>query len=235
MYGKRSKTNSRRSRTYTRRYSPTPYAKTIARIAKSVVNKQLETKENRYPHNNIGSSSFSSVSYGSGSIVAGLFGATAQGVGQGQRVGNAIRAIGVRINLAIQPADTYNNFRIFCVSPKIATPIQPSSTAAFVTNVLSGATSSNTQWLAPIDTTRYTVHFDDQYFLRFMPTDGNTGTQVAQTVFCKHFINLKNRKIVWDDNGVINNDVYLVAISDSVAAPNPGAIAGFVNCYFKDA
>ena len=44
-----------------------------------------------------------------------------------------------------------------------------------------------------------------------------------------------HRTIFWDDYGNINNDIYMIAISDSNAIPNPGAIGGFVNAYYKDA
>ena len=66
-----------------------------------------------------------------------------------------------------------------------------------------------------------------------MPVDGSTSTSVARTRFLKAFVKV-NRKIFWDDAGNINNDVYLIAISDSAAVPNPGVIGGFVNTYFKD-
>ena len=67
-----------------------------------------------------------------------------------------------------------------------------------------------------MDTNRWRVHFDRTFFLNFMPVDGSTSTSVARTRFLKAFVKV-NRKIFWDDAGNINNDVYLIAISDSAA------------------
>jgi len=217
-----------------RRYRKGSSSKRIARVAKSVFNRYVETKEVRYTHSNVGSSNFSTVSYGSGAVVAGLFGAIAQGVGQATRIGNKVVARGVRIFFPLSAADTTNNLRIIIVSAKGGTPIQPSLTANFVSLVLSQASSGTTQWTAPVDTNRFRVHFDRSYFLTFDPTDGSTTAVKPRIKFMKTFVKV-NRTILWDDGGNINNDIYMIAISDSAAIPNPGAIGGFVNVYYKDA
>lgn len=209
-------------------------SKKIRRIARSAVFRSMETKEARYSYSNVGSSNFSSISYGAAAVVAGCFGAIAQGVGQANRIGNAIWARGVRIYFPVQPGDNINNLRFICVSAKSGTPTQPSSTALFVQNLLSNGGSASTQWTFPVDTNRFRVHFDKTFYLKFNAVDGSTATSVPTTRFLKKFVKF-NRKLFWDDAGIINNDLYLVAISDSSAVPHPGVIGGFVNCYFKDA
>ena len=72
----------------TRRFRKASTTKRFARIAKSVFNRSVETKEARYTYSSVGGINFSSISYGSAAVVAGLFGAIAQGTGQAQRVGN---------------------------------------------------------------------------------------------------------------------------------------------------
>jgi len=217
----------------TRRFRKGSTTKRFARIAKSVFNRSVETKEARYTYSSVGGINFSSVSYGSAAVVAGLFGAIAQGTGQAQRVGNSIYARGVRIYFPVQAGDNINNLRFICVSPKQGAPIQPTNAQVFIQGVLSNGSIGATQWTYPVDTNRWRVHFDRTFFLNFMPVDGSTSTSVARTRFLKAFVKV-NRKIFWDDAGNINNDVYLIAISDSAAVPNPGVIGGFVNTYFKD-
>ena len=71
--------------------------KRIARVAKGIFNRMVETKEIKYTHSNVGSSNFASCSYGSGAVVAGLFGAIASGTGSATRIGQKITARGVRV------------------------------------------------------------------------------------------------------------------------------------------
>jgi len=219
-----------------RRFRKTSSKKGIARIAKAVFNRGVETKESRYAYTSVGTTSanFSSVSYGAGSIVTGCFGGITNGTGQNNRIGNSIIARGIRIYMPLAPGDNNNCLRFIVVSPKSGAPIFPSSTASFVQSVLSNGGSGSTQWTFPVDTQRYRVHYDKTFYLRMLPVDGSTATQAPVIKFLKIFIKV-NRKMFWDDTNTMNNDVYLVAISDSFTAPNPGAIGGFVNCYFKDA
>jgi len=219
-----------------RRYRKTSSKKGVARIAKAVFNRSVETKEARYAYTAVGTTAanFSSIGYGSTAIVAGCFGGISNGTGQNNRIGSAIYARGIRIYFAIQPGDSNNNLRIIVVSPKSGAPIFPSSVSSFLQSLLSNGASGATQWTYPVDTQRYRVHLDKMYNLRFNPIDGSTGTSVPQTKFLKTFIKI-NRKMFWDDTSTMNNDVYIVALSDSGVNPNPGVIGGFVNCYFKDA
>lgn len=226
---KRSKVrNYRKKKTYTN----------IKKMIRSEVLRSQETKELTYTYSNVGSSNFSSISYGSGAVVAGFFGAISQGVNDGQRIGNSLYARGININFALQNAtgdgQNYLRFIIFQARKGMATNIQPSSTSSFVQSVLSNSSASVTQWLQPVDTDRFEVLCDKTYWFRNLPIEGNSALIVPQTHFFKKFLKI-NRKMQWDDSGVINNDVYMIAISDSALSPNPGAVAGFVRVYYKDA
>lgn len=210
--------------------------KPLAKMVRSMVLKAQETKELTYPYNNIGSVNFSSVGYGGSSAAAGLFGAIAQGVNDGQRIGNSIYARGAYLRMVFSPGDNTNFMRLLVVQPKrgMATNILPSSITSFVSSVLSGASSSSTQWLQPVDTDRFEVLADKNIYFTWKPLDGSTTTTVAQVRFFNKFLKI-NRKIQWDDSGVVNNDVYFIALSDSSAVAHPGAVAGFVRVYYKDA
>lgn len=235
--------NWRRSKNYVKkasRYTKAITAQRVAEIAKNVFDRRVETKEIRFAHSAVGNTaaSFANPGFGGSASVTGLFGGIAQGTGQNQRIGNRIFARGVRIFFPIQPAnftaEYYNNLRFICVSPKGGTAVGPFSTAAFVANVLSGGAANNIQWTLPVDTNRWRVHFDRTFFLRTLPQDGSGTSTYPVTKFLKAFVKI-NRMLQWDDGNNMINDVYLMAISDSSAVPNPGAIGGFVNCYFKDA
>lgn len=233
MYNKRGFKKSK-----VRNYRKKKTYGSIKKMIRSEVLRSQETKELTYQYSNVGSSNFSSISYGSSAVVAGFFGAIVQGVNDGQRIGNSLYARGININFAIQNAgaDTQNYVRFLIIQPKkgMATNIQPNSTSAFVQSVLSNNGSGTTQWLQPVDTDRFEVLVDKYYWLHDMPVDGATSTYVPQTKFFRKFIKI-NRKMQWDDSGVINNDVYMIAISDSSAVAHPGVVAGFVRIYYKDA
>lgn len=233
MYGRRKKTNRRPVKS-ARRFGKAPDKAAVARIAKTVFNRQVETKETRYGFGSVAGISFASVGYGASTCITGLYGAINPGATQAQRVGNYITARGIRLHFAIQAGDSYNNIRFLLVSPKQGTPVQPNSITNFALSVFSNQGASATQWCNPVDTNRWNVHMDKSFYLQYVPVDGSTANVIPRTLFLKQFVKL-NKKIFWDDVGTINNDVYLVAISDSNVVPNPGVVAGFVNCYFKDA
>lgn len=199
-----------------------------------MINKRIETKEVTYTT----WSNSTSISYGSGASVAGFFGAITQGTGESNRIGNKIQARGIYMRLAIQPADNTNYVRVLVVKPlKDMAPnvTVGSGIATFVQNVLSNTAGSSTQWLAPVDTDRYKVLHDKNYFLRFGPLDGNSGsTIINRMLFVKKFIRL-NQKCQWDESGNMNNDVWLIMLSDSAAIGHPGVVAGFLKGYYKDA
>jgi len=206
----------------------------IRRMIKSEVLRSQETKETTYSYNGIGGISFNSVSYGSSAASCGLFGAITQGTQASQRIGDRIYARGVNIRLALQPGDASNNLRFIVFRAKTGVVTQPGVTGTFVQTLLSGVGSSNIQWLQPVDTDRFVVYYDKTFNLRQMPLDGSSTATVFQTKFFNKFIKI-NRPMQWDRSAVMNDDIYMVAISDSVAIQHPGAIAGFVRVYFKDA
>lgn len=213
----------------------------IRREVNRAVNKKIELKIRQYAHTAVGSaisgvgtSDYSSVSYGGTSIVSALAGGIANGTGEGQRVGGQITLKGVQVNFALQPGDNTNYLRIMLVSPKRQADL--SSVANFVQQILGNTASSGTQWLGTIDTDLYTVHFNKRYFMSFRPLDGSSATALPYSKFLNKFIRF-NKKVKWAlNNPVIPiNDVYLVAISDSAAITNPGAVAGFVKLWYQDA
>lgn len=188
-----------------------------------------EVKELTYDYTNVNGTSFSSVSYGSGTTMSLLCAGVAQGTGEGQRVGNSIRLIGIKIDFAVTNAES-NNIRMFLVKPKAAVPAVG---ATLIANILSNTSSSTTQWLAPIDTDAYYVYYDKRRFLKPQPLDGNSSSTTSQIAYFRYF--QKCRSIMqWNKVGQLLNDYILGCISDSVALPHPGAIAGYVRLYYTD-
>lgn len=205
---------------------------------KKTIKKMSETKEVRYDYNDVGtvSGGLTSVSYGSATKCGGLYGAIAQGTGHTQRIGNSLLATGIRFDLVMSPGDTTNQLRLIFFTPKKGgIRYQPSDVTNFTENLLSGEASSTVQFLSPVDTSRFRVLYDKTKLLRFVPTFGaGTATDVyALQRHYKGFIKL-NKKIVFDDEAQMTNDIYFLAISDSSVPAHPGAVAGYCVCYFKD-
>lgn len=229
-----------RKKTYKRTYKKRTYKKPLKSMVRSMILKSQETKELTYPYTNVGGTNLTSIGYGSTSAVVGFFGAVAQGVNDGQRIGNSLYARGIYMNLALQNANAtleyYNNVRCIVFQPRkgMATNIQPSSTATFVQSVLSGQVSSITQWAGFVDTDRFQVLYDKTWYIPSVPQDGASTSTQPTTRFIRKFIKV-NRKMQWDDSGIINNDVYMILLSDSSSSPNPGCIAGNIRIYYKDA
>lgn len=218
---------------------PTKKAKAneTKKIVRNTIKNMAETKELRSTYLTVGGGiGVSSVSYGGSSKLGGLYGSIASGSGQNNRIGNTILATGVRFDFVMSPGDTTNQLRlIFFTAKKNGIRYQPSDVANFVENVLSGNAASATQFLAPVDTSRYRVLYDRTKLLRFVPTfGGGTATDVyALQRHYKGFIKL-NKKIQWDDENEITNDIYYLAISDSGLVSHPGAVAGYCVAYYKD-
>lgn len=215
--------------------------KYISRVAQKVVNRNIETKEKKYSYDSVGidpiggsAVSLGSVSYGGSAVIAGLVRGVTAGTGEGSRLGHQLTLRGVYINLAVQCASgsETNNFRLLVIRPK--GQISTTSTAALVQQVLSNATSSSTQWLNPVDTDFFKVYYDKMAFIK--PTD-ITGTGSVSQRFFKKFIKFpKGMVMKWNEaDSQPFRDLYILAISDSAAVSHPGAIAGFVRLYFKDA
>lgn len=217
-------------------------AKTVARIAQKVVNKNIETKEKKYDYSSVGidpvggaSVSLGSVSYGSSAIVAGLCRGIITGTGEGTRVGHEITLRGVYVWLAVQCASgaESNNFRLAVIRPK--GQISTTTVSALTQQIFSNAGSSSTQWLNPIDTDIFDIYYDKAVFIK--PSDISGVGNVSQR-FYKKFIKFGKRGLTMKWNEADSQpfrDLYVVAISDSAAVSHPGAIAGFIRLYYKDA
>lgn len=216
-----------------------PYRKYKRRIplkkyVRREIYKTVETKKITYTAWT-GSSSFG---YGSSSSVGAFFGAISQGAADGSRIGQSIFARGIHVRLAIQPGDNTNYVRCILVQAKrrMAPSVLPSAgIGTFVQSVLSNTASGATQYLAPVDTERYKVLYDKCIWTRYGALDGNSGSTIPHKIaminkFCK-----LNRTMTWDDGGTMNDDVFLIMLSDSAAIAHPGVVAGFVRCYYKDA
>lgn len=220
-------------------------SKAVPKNIKKYVNKRLhetiELKHRIYQYNAIGYNvtggaveDFSSISYGSGCCIAGLASGIANNTGDGQRIGDTLTIKGVQIRLAFQPGDNQNYIRLLLVSP--IKQCDRTSRSAFLQQLMSNQASSATQWAGSVDTTNYKVYMDKQFYIHYMPSDGANATQIPMNHFVKKFFKI-NKKITWDvANGTVpQRELYLVAISDSTIAANPGAVAGFVKLWYTDA
>lgn len=212
----------------------------IKSAVKYELNRMLERKYRQYTFSAVGSSltggaaqDFSSIGYGSSSIVASLCGGVANGSGEGQRSGGQITLKGVHINMVFENGDNSNFLRLMLVSPRKKT--DQSSVTAFVAQLMSNTASGGTQWLAPHAKDVFNIYFDKKMYLRYAPLDGTSATTVPIPRFVNKFIKF-NKKITWDVAAPVNpmNDVFLVAISDSSVVANPGAVAGFVKLWYLD-
>lgn len=241
-YKKYNKRSYGRKRYYGRKMT----GKKVASIAKRVVDKKIEMKEKTYAYTSVGldpvagaALSFSSVGYGGSAIVTRLCAGINRGTNDGERIGHKLTLKGVYVNFAIQQESgvaatiTYNNIRFVLLRPRGR--YTTSSYGALVNSIFNGNPSSATQWLTPIDTDYFQVYIDKKYNLKAMATgDPSTPTALA-TKFVKMFKKF-NKKIQWDEQeGAPFSDIWLLAISDSAAIPNPGVVAGFVRLYYQDA
>ena len=162
-----------------------------------------------------------------------MFGGIGQGVSDDTRIGDQLTAKGVRLALTFQCTDTFNDFRILMVTArKQGIRYQPSSVASFVQNLLSGAVSAGTQWVAAVDTERFKVYYDKILHLKRSAIDGSSSTTIPESQSVIKTVKL-NKKIKFDEEGQITNDLYLIMLSDSGAVSHPGAIAGYVTPIIK--
>lgn len=207
----------------------------VPKLYRMVKQMRPEVKEKIYSYANVGvgAVSFGSVGYGSDAKISNLSSGIVSGTSDNQRVGNQIKIIGIKFQLAVQPGDNTNYFRLVIARPK--TDLFGTGGATTVQNVLSGYTSSSTQWLSPVDTDRYNVYYDKRAYLNYGPVDGSTTTTVPKRIqFFEKFIKL-NARIQWDQESNISRDIFVMAISDSAAISHPGAVAGYFKIYYTDA
>jgi len=142
----------RRKRTYRRKTNAT--TRKIARVARAVVNRAIETKEKRYDYSSVGidpvggsAVTFGSISYGGSACIAQLCRGITRGTNDGERVGHQIILRGIYINLAVQCASAteQNYVRFAVIRPK--GQISTTSVASLTQQVFSNQASSATQWL----------------------------------------------------------------------------------------
>ncbi len=177
---------------------------------------------------------FSSVSYGSSTVVAALCTGLGTGTGMGNRVGNRICVHRVKGKYALQAGDNVNNIRVIFFSYK--KPVTYTSVATLVSSLFCGVTSASTQYTAPIDDRLVNVYHDSLHSLWYAPVDGSTATSVS------HYKNLEiefkpNRIIEWDassSTSALPNDIYMLMISDSGVVANPGVTAGYTQFWYTD-
>lgn len=219
-----------RKKTTKRRAAPRRRNVTAKRVARLVKQMRPEVKELTYPYSNVNGANFSSISFGSGAISTQLCNGISQGVTDGQRIGNRVKLIGVKIYFPIQNAgsDLYNQIRFLLIRPKTD---RLGVGGTLIQNVFSGTVSGPTQWASPVDTERYKVYMDKVYNIHNI--DGGSSGVIQPTRFLKRFFKL-NASVQWDDEGNIMRDFLLIGISDSGSIPNPGVIAGHVKLYYTD-
>lgn len=214
---------------------------TVRAVARQVRRLRPEVKDITWQYTNVAGAALNSVSYGSNALgatgvkTASLCSSIAQGAADGQRIGNKIRVIGLKIDFAAGAGDNYNNLRLLIVKPKSGylTQVPLSSPDALVTSILSNAPSSAQQWLQPVDTERYHVLYDQRRVLRYTALNGTSNVSVPTISYFKKFIKLRSN-IQWDKQGNIVNDYILVCISDSEVIAHPGMIAGYMRLYYTD-
>lgn len=124
---------------------------------------------------------------------------------------------------------------LFVTTKRYGTNESFSDPASLIQNVLSGHPSNATQYLGIVDKSRWRVLYDRTLLLRHVPTDGATSSVYPITRLIKKFIPFR-RKIVFDDESQApRNDIYMICLSDSAVATHPGAVAGQISFWFKDA
>lgn len=209
----------------------------IRRIVRQTIARNTEMKTREYLPSSVGNfpaGNFSSISYGTSSIVAGLFSGIAQGIDENQRIGRKIIVKGVHIRFAIQGNDAFNHVRLMLVSPKGTMNYDTfASQSAFTQAIMNNTAPSTTQYLSPIDTNVFNVHWDRVYTT--YPRETSDGVFTSVPFLIKKFIKF-NKPVTWTvgNNNQAQNEVFLVGISDSVAIGHPGVITGFVRVFYTD-
>lgn len=204
----------------------------IKSLIRKTINSNVETKELSLAHNTIASldsiPSTGGASYLLSNIVVGATRAT--------RIGNQIDFRGIRFYLPIQNAisDTINHIRIMMVTAKRSFP--NTTTNGLFSDVF-GTASWNMH--LPINVDKYTVLYDKFLSLRASSYSGTTSAVVPETRLIKGYVKV-NKRVNYEFDTIIGSDrpttdVLLLAVSDSSAIPNPGALGGYVKLYYKDA
>lgn len=172
---------SKKKRVYRKR--STPFKKAVAKIAKNAVMRQAETKT--------GSLAISQ-NFGTNGTLHDLWTTMGQGVLQNQRIGDQIRALGVKIR------------GVLAMDTTIITALQDANSIRFmvVTSKRPLVLADLPGWNGGTDPEVYTV-LHDQY-INFATT--------KRYVYFQKYIKF-NRKLDWDSSGVqTNNHLYIYAV-----------------------
>lgn len=202
--------------------------KVATAAAKKVFRAETEQKYIEYQYTSINGTSLASIGYGPANQAA-LLSGIAQGTSMSQRVGQKIILEKIDFQFPFQNGDPTNYVRFLLV-----TAIRGDSGltgAALTADIFSGQAAAVSQHGAAVDKTRWRVLYDR---LLYLPNIGNFAGNIPSSRTIKKTIRL-NKRIQWDRTNAIDNDIYMVAISDSGAAPNPGAVSGYMRLYFRDA
>lgn len=234
--------SSHRKRVKRRRKTPKKITvRAVRKIAQKVVNRQIEVKEKIYQSISIGIGpvsgagvSFASTSYDSSASVAQLCRGITNGTGEGERIGHKIKLLGVYIRATMSCASTTepSNYRLMLVRPKGT--YSTTSLSSFMLQLTSNVTTGSTQYIQPIDTDIWQVIWDKTWFMKpFSTFDAN----YLQNYNIKKFFKFgRGLDMQWSEaNSQPMKDLFLVAVSDSLLAPNPGWLAGQVKLYYTDA
>lgn len=209
----------------------------VKRIVRKEISKAIETKEATFDHSGTGMSSIGNGGVGNAVTLFGHAANIAQGTADGQRIGNQITMRGIRYYFPIQNAvgERINHVRVLYVMPHRYFP--DSGTAATITSDVFGTASWN--MFSPVNTDKYKVLLDKFLYFRNVSNAGSTADSNPETKLIKGFLKI-NKKIQYDYEGISgatrpDQEVYLLAISDSTAIPNPGALGGYSRVFYKDA
>lgn len=208
---------------------------TTKQLIKKEVNRQIlnkaEEKEKYYYYDSINGVSFSSVSFGSSSAIAGMVSGIGSGSLDGARVGASLYLKSIRFQFTASPGDNTNIMRFMIVRPKrqaIGT-----STSVIIQSLMSNYASSAQQVGGAIDTNLWHVYYDKTFTLRYGPLDGATSTQIPlQKIISGHV--KTNVKMNFDQSGAVSGEVYAIALSDSSAVSHPGFVNGFIRLRYYD-
>lgn len=253
-YKRGSKTSKRQVRT----------KKQVKAIVKSTIAKTQELKYLTYTIVNSAAwvndaGPFSGIQYGSATIIRPIGRNINSGTGFNQRIGRKIVLRGFQMNFQLSASDAFsaledlhNSVRILIIEAKgsQATPYTgvdntttSSSRVQFLNDVF-GRPSTDVSGVIdvynPVDFQHWKTHYDKVFQLRQLAMSvadqSDPNPQQRQVKFFKKF----NRVLKYNQNGLavdgqnIDKPIYLLMISDSLAAPNPFARYGWFREYYTE-
>lgn len=214
--------------------------KYVKRVARREVNKAIETKQKQNIATSFydefgGTASFGSVSYGGTAATFALGRNVLQGTTSSSRVGTKIRVLGLSFYFLLQQGSgNFDDVRILVYTPYKGA-LTGANRAANVSDLLSTYSGSTTQYLMPVNTDKFKVYYDRVFRLEQHAADGSTSASVPGMKVVRKHINIMRNLTYNYDESTPQNDFYITMISNSAVAPNPGAVAGYIKYWWKDA